>query len=332
MAGIVKVVVIRDFVGIVAEREEIAQRAAKRLDVQWKTTEALPPLDTSEEVEAALRANPAKRRELLIDGDVDAVLSRDPTRTLNRTVRMAVSDACVDWTVVRGGPTIATVRWKVWSGTQNPHSLRADLALLMGMNEAHIEIVRMDAAGCYGRNCADDVAADAALLSRAAGAPVRVQLSREDEHAWEPKGAAQLMDVRGALSAEGELAAYDFATRYPSNDAPTLALLLTGTLSGEPQVFEMGDRTAVPPYDYEAMRVVCDDTPPIVRASWLRGVSALPNTFAHRVVHRRTRGGSGRRSGRVSAEALARPARGRSRESGGRARGLAARACAKPRR
>jgi nicotinate dehydrogenase subunit B len=43
----------------------------------------------------------------------------------------------------------------------------------------------------------------------------------------------------------------------------------------------MGDRTAVPPYDYRSMRIVCDDTPPIVRASWLRGVSALPNTFAH---------------------------------------------------
>ncbi|MDI7066550.1 molybdopterin-dependent oxidoreductase, partial [Klebsiella pneumoniae] len=61
----------------------------------------------------------------------------------------------------------------------------------------------------------------------------------------------------------------------------TLALLLTGTLSPQPQVFEMGDRTAVPPYDYRTMRIVCDDTPPIVRASWLRGVSALPNTFAH---------------------------------------------------
>jgi len=280
LSGIVKVVVIRDFVGIVAEREEVAQQAAKRLHVQWKAAQPLPPLETSEEVEAALRANPAKRRDLVIDGDVDAALSQDPSRTLNRTyVWPFQMHASI-------GPSCAVADYregalKVWSGTQNPHSLRADLALLMSMDEALIDIVRMDAAGCYGRNCADDVAADAALLSRATGAPVRVQLSREDEHAWEPKGAAQLMDVRGALSAEGELAAYDFATRYPSNDAPTLALLLTGVLSAQPQVFEMGDRTAVPPYDYRSMRVVCDDTAPIVRASWLRGVSALPNTFAH---------------------------------------------------
>ncbi|HYS66120.1 MAG TPA: molybdopterin cofactor-binding domain-containing protein [Paraburkholderia sp.] len=280
LPGIVKVVVIRDFVGIVAEREEVAQQAVKRLNVRWKAVEGLPPLETSEEVEAALRANPAKRRDLVIEGDVDAALAQDPARTLERTyVWPFQMHASI-------GPSCAVADYredklKVWSGTQNPHSLRADLALLMSMDEAHIEIVRMDAAGCYGRNCADDVAADAALLSRATGSPVRVQLSREDEHAWEPKGAAQLMDVRGALGAEGELAAYDFATRYPSNDAPTLALLLTGTISAQPQVFEMGDRTAVPPYDYRSMRIVCDDTPPIVRASWLRGVSALPNTFAH---------------------------------------------------
>ena len=139
----------------------------------------------------------------------------------------------------------------------------------------------MEAAGCYGRNCADDVSADAVLLSRAVGRPVRVQLTREQEHAWEPKGTAQLMDVNGGLNADGSVAGYDFATRYPSNGAPTLALLLTGAIPHTPVVFEMGDRTAIPPYDYENLRVVAHDMPPIVRASWLRGVSALPNTFAH---------------------------------------------------
>ncbi|APA88327.1 molybdopterin-dependent oxidoreductase [Paraburkholderia sprentiae WSM5005] len=285
LPGIVKVVVIRDFVGIVAEREEIAQLAARRLDVRWKTVDGLPPLDTGEQVEAALRANPATRRDLVIEGDVDAALAQHPARTLERTyvwpfqMHASIGPSCAvaDYrNTDREGAKL-----NVWSGTQNPHSLRADLALLLALDEARIDIVRIDAAGCYGRNCADDVAADAALLSRAVGAPVRVQLSREDEHGWEPKGAAQLMDVRGALSAEGELAAYDFATRYPSNDAPTLALLLTGAIPAQPQVFEMGDRTAVPPYDYRSMRIVCDDTPPIVRAAWLRGVSALPNAFAH---------------------------------------------------
>ncbi len=117
--------------------------------------------------------------------------------------------------------------------------------------------------------------------SRAVGAPVRVQLTREQEHAWEPKGAAQLMKVRGGLNADGSVAAYDFATSYPSNAAPTLALLLTRTIEPVAQAFEMGDRTAVPPYGYAHQRITVNDMPPILRASWLRGVSALPNSFAH---------------------------------------------------
>ncbi|MDT8870288.1 molybdopterin-dependent oxidoreductase [Komagataeibacter rhaeticus] len=70
--------------------------------------------------------------------------------------------------------------------------LRADLALLMGIPTSEIKVIRHEAAGCYGRNCADDVGGDAALLSRAVGRPVRVQLSREQEHVWEPKGQPSL--------------------------------------------------------------------------------------------------------------------------------------------
>jgi nicotinate dehydrogenase subunit B len=169
----------------------------------------------------------------------------------------------------------------VWAGSQKPARAARRPGRLMGMADTAIDVVRMEAAGCYGRNGADDVAADAALLSRAVGAPVRVQLTREQEHAWEPKGAAQLMQVNGGLDADGSVAAYDFQTSYPSNGAPTLALLLTRTIEPVAQAYEMGDRTARPPYDYENLRVSVNDMPPMLRASWLRGVSALPNSFAH---------------------------------------------------
>ncbi len=159
--------------------------------------------------------------------------------------------------------------------------LRGDLAKLLQMRPESIDIRRHEAAGCYGRNCADDVSADACLLSRAVGRPVRVQLTREQEHAWEPKGAAQLIEIDGALGADGALAAYDFETRYPSNRGPNLALLLTGAIPPDPQPSDMGDRTAIPPYRYETERIRVQDMAPIVRASWMRGVSAMPNSFAH---------------------------------------------------
>jgi nicotinate dehydrogenase subunit B len=274
--GLVAVVRIGDFVGVIAEREENAVKASAQLKVSWKPTPTLPDL---KDVETALRANPSTPRTLIDKGDVDAAIA-SAAKPMRRTYvwpyqmhgsigpSCAVAD-CQDGNV------------RVWSGTQNPHLLRADLALLLRRPESEIDVIRMEAAGCYGRNCADDVSADAVLLSHAAGRPVRVQLTREQEHAWEPKGTAQLMDVNGGLRADGSVAGYDFATRYPSNGAPTLALLLTGAIAPTPAVFEMGDRTAIPPYDYENMRVVAHDMPPIVRASWFRGVSALPNTFAH---------------------------------------------------
>ncbi|KWR89733.1 xanthine dehydrogenase family protein molybdopterin-binding subunit [Cupriavidus sp. IDO] len=272
--GLVDVVVQGDFVGVVAEREEYAVLAARRLRLKWKPVPPLPALD---DPEPALRANPAQRRELLSEGEMPPggagrILDRHYVWPYQMHGSIGPSCAVADWH--EDGLT-------VWSGTQNPHVLRIDLAWLCGLGEDSIEIVRMEAAGCYGRNCADDVCADAALLSRAAGRPVRVQLSREQEHLWEPKGAAQLMDVSATLGTDGELLGYDFTSRYPSNDAPTLALVLTGTVPNAPRTLEMGDRTAVPPYAYRARRIACDDTPAIVRASWLRGVSALPNSFAH---------------------------------------------------
>jgi nicotinate dehydrogenase subunit B len=274
--GLIEVVRIGDFVGVVAEREENAIKAAARLKVSWKPTPALPDL---KHIETALRANPSTPRVLIDKGDVDAAIAaadKPMQRTYVWPYQMHGSI----------GPSCAVAEWhedfvRVWSGTQNPHLLRADLAKLLHQPETEIDVIRMEAAGCYGRNCADDVSADAVLLSRAVRRPVRVQLTREQEHAWEPKGTAQLMQINGGLNADGSVAGYDFATRYPSNGAPTLALLLTGTITPTPAIFGMGDRTAIPPYDYDNMRVVANDMPPIVRASWLRGVSALPNTFAH---------------------------------------------------
>jgi nicotinate dehydrogenase subunit B len=274
--GLVAVVTIGDFIGVVTEREENAVKAAAQLKVSWKPTPTLPDL---KDIETALRANPSTPRVLIDKGDVDAAIAA-ADRPMQRTyvwpyqMHGSIGPSCAVADVREGFA-------RVWSGTQSPHHLRTDLALLLQRQENEIDVIRMEAAGCYGRNCADDVSADAVLLSRAVGRPVRVQLTREQEHAWEPKGTAQLMDVNGGLNADGSAAAYDFATRYPSNGAPTLALLLTGMIPAVPDVFHMGDRTAIPPYDYNAIRVIAHDMPPIVRASWLRGVSALPNSFAH---------------------------------------------------
>ncbi|AHG65174.1 xanthine dehydrogenase family protein molybdopterin-binding subunit [Advenella mimigardefordensis] len=272
----IKVVVQGDFVGVVARREEHAIRAARELKITWKP---VAPLEDLQDLEAAIRRQPMSERILQDNRGEHPDLPPagiDIKRTYVWPYQMHASI----------GPSCAVADYqpghvRVWSGSQNPHMLRVHLSQLSGLDEAQIEIIRLQAAGCYGRNCADDVCGDALLLSQQTGVPVRVQLSREQEHGWEPKGAAQLMDVQGSIDAQGNLLDYDFSTHYPSNDGPLLALLLTGQEPALPRSLQMGDRTAVPPYGYRRQKIVCNDMATIVRASWLRGVSALPNSFAH---------------------------------------------------
>ncbi len=274
--GLVAVVREGDFVGVVAEREEHAEQAMRDLRLQWHDWPGQPALD---DLARALRANPSTPRVVARTGDAAAANAAAPVRLQRRYVWPYQLHASI-------GPSCAVADWRgeavtVWAGTQNPHVLRADLALLLGLPAPAVDVVRLEAAGCYGRNGADDVAADAALLSRAVGRPVRVQLTREQEHQWEPKGAAQLMEVDGSVDDDGRLQGWDFHTSYPSNASPTLALLLTGRVKADALAYQMGDRTAVPPYRVPHLAVTVHDMPPILRASWLRGVSALPNSFAH---------------------------------------------------
>lgn len=275
IANDIKVVVRGDFVAVVARREEHAIKAMKALKIQWKTVPELLPLHDLEKV---LREQEHQVRPLLSqdDAEPEAQAGALLKRSYIWPYQMHASV----------GPSCAVAHYEaegltVWAGTQNPHMLRVELAQLIGHDEGFVNIVRYEASGCYGRNCADDVCADAALVSKETGLPVRVQLTREQEHGWEPKGAAQLMDIEGGLDQQGRLLSYNFTTRYPSNDAPGLALILTGLRSNKPRMLEMGDRTSVPPYIYPRMQITSHDMPPIVRAAWLRGVSAMPNSFAH---------------------------------------------------
>ncbi|MGH9681026.1 MAG: xanthine dehydrogenase family protein molybdopterin-binding subunit, partial [Candidatus Acidiferrales bacterium] len=122
----------------------------------------------------------------------------------------------------------------IWTGTQGPHRTQNEIAKLLRYTKKDVRIVYVEGAGCYGRLCADDVAQDAAVLSRAVGKPVRVQWSREDEHGWEPKGPPQLLIARAGVDSGGKITAWEFEDRSipwtAGPDLPNLAARQTGTL------------------------------------------------------------------------------------------------------
>ncbi len=110
------------------------------------------------------------------------------------------------------GPSCAIAEFKdgaltSWSASQATHNLRRQLALMFSLPVDKVRCIYVEGSGCYGRNGHEDAAADAALLAKAVGKPVRVQWSRADEHGWDPKGPPTLMDMRASLDAGGNVTA-----------------------------------------------------------------------------------------------------------------------------
>jgi len=187
------------------------------------------------------------------------------------------------------GPSCAVADVKdsgttVWSATQNPYGLRANLAKVFGISVDKLRVVYMDGSGSYGTNGADDAAADALLLSRAAGQPVRVQWMREDEHGWDPKGPAQLHELRGSIDANGNITAWETQMWVPDGPQGNRALLGPQSAAMS-QTHGQGAGLMTlnldPPYPVPNLRVVSHhlkDTP--LRLSNLRAPGKIANIFA----------------------------------------------------
>jgi nicotinate dehydrogenase subunit B len=213
-----RVVRIKDFLAVVAEREWNAVRAAKALRVRWTGGGGLPG---STRVHAAMRTTEiAKNESLIKQGDSTGVL-RGSARKYEASYEWpAQSHASM-------GPSCAVADYKpgsltVWSASQGTHGQRRALARDLGMPVEQVRVIYMDGSGSYGTNGGDDVVADAVLISRELGRPVRVQWMREDEHGWDPKGPPQLLDLRAALDAQGNIAAWETEAWLPEN-TPNLA-------------------------------------------------------------------------------------------------------------
>jgi nicotinate dehydrogenase subunit B len=282
--GLVTIVHRNNFIGLVAEREEQAILAAKLLKVEWQEPATLPRM---EDLYTALRSQPTQDSLLSEAGDVEGAL-RQAVQSLHATYYQPYhAHASI-------GPSCAVAEVKddqitIWSSTAGPYPLRAALAQLLGVPVENVRFIHMEGAGSYGQNGADDVAADAAILAKAVGKPVRVQWSREDEFVWEPKAPAMVMDVRGGLDAQGNVVAWEYQVWSPSHVArPRFAgqLLTAQLLSGQeapPLRFSFGaERNARTNYVFPDQRVTVhwlEHSP--LRASAFRSLGGAENTFAN---------------------------------------------------
>jgi CO/xanthine dehydrogenase Mo-binding subunit len=233
MPGIVKVVVKKNFVGVVAEKPWQAMQAAGRLKATWQHGPGLP---AQADFYDHLRKQPSRDALVVDSKDVDEKLAAAATvlkATYVHPYQMhgSMGTPCAVADVQRDKVT-------VWSQTQSAYPTRNGVAMLLGVPADKVRVIYTRGAGCYGLNGADTVSYDAALLSQAVGRPVRVQLSRKDENAWENYGSACVIDQRVGVDANGTIVAWDYETWLasrggrPGYEQP--GNVVTGMLAGFP--------------------------------------------------------------------------------------------------
>jgi nicotinate dehydrogenase subunit B len=287
LPGVLKLVRDGSFVGVLAQREYQAVRAAAVLATRlsWEETASLP---NQAELYSAVDALPSQPTAILERG-VRAAAGTTLSARYRKPFQLhaSIGPSCSVAQFVDG-------KYTVWSHTQGVFPLREALAELLGVDKALVHCIHVEGSGCYGHNGADDVAADAILLARALpGKPVRVQWMREDEHAWEPMGPPMLSRAKATLDAAGKIADFEYEVWSPPHNArPGKAgNLLAGTLLAKPftpppavpipQPEGGGDRNAIPLYALPNARVVhhfIDRAP--IRTSALRSLGAYHNVFS----------------------------------------------------
>ena len=306
LPGLVRVVVKKNFVGVVAEKPWQAIQAAGKLKISWTRGTGLP---SHRDFHDVLRHQKPTRDTFLVNSkDVEEKFTAaaklvKATYLFPYQMHGSIGTACAVADVQEGKATI-------WSATQAVFPLKTSAAMLLGLQPANVHVIFRMGPGCYGCNGADPVSYDAALLSQAVGRPVRVQLTRKDEMAWENYGFAFVIDERVALDADGTIAAWDHESWSPTMGgrpgANNPGNVVTGHLAGfEPATFTprspapdpsafANNSNGVPSYVSGCVSGRCGGTGTIasqrvlthnVQSSFftgpLRSPERLQNTFAH---------------------------------------------------
>lgn len=297
-----KVALFRDgsFIGVMADREEVAAAAIAHLEtlVTWHLPETLP---NGSDLKTFLTTAPSEQR-VVDELATEVTPSSDATHFESWYQKPYIAHASI-------GLSCALAQWttnklEVWSHSQGIFNLKSDIEVYLQreLGDAQMPEVlvhHLEGAGCYGHNPADDVAFDAMLLARQAqGRPVRLMWSRTAELSCGPMGSAHLVKIEADLSPNGDIHNWVHTiwsngyTSRPGRSAPgNLSFVAAAELSNpfdtplslDPPMSAGGggDRNSIPLYDLPNYKVVYNrllEMP--IRTSAIRALGGYANVWA----------------------------------------------------
>ena len=317
--GLIKVVSKGNYVAVVCEREEQAIQAARQLKVNWQKP-ATAPFPDSESLFTFMRAAATtSSTPPIVVGNLDAamkgaakVIEADYDIPFQGHTSIGPAHAMAD---------PSNDQLTIYSNDMKSYGLRDGVAEFLKMPRDRVRVVWMEGPQAYGRTAADDAGFEAAFLAKEIGRPVRIQWMRNEETAWDTKGPAFAVKVRGGLDAQGNLVAFDYDARaadfnhlgYNEHDT-----VLISQLMGNRRAMPARGSAATPNEMYaipsRRMTFVCRQPAAYLGDAGSNGQPARPERSAVdvrvRVLHRRARGRGECGSARVPAQASQREHRG----------------------
>jgi CO/xanthine dehydrogenase Mo-binding subunit len=211
LPGFIKVVRKGNYVAVVCEREEQAIRAARELKATWEKP-ATAPFPASEDLFRYMRAaKPTSTDDAIVAGNPDTAFS-----SAAHVIEAEYEVPFQGHTAIAGAHATADPsngQMTVYSNDMKAYGMRRGIAEFLNMPHDKVRVVWMQGPQAFGRTAADDAGFEAAWIAREIGRPVRVQWMRNEETAWDTKGPAFLIKIRGGLDPDGRLAAYDYNAR-----------------------------------------------------------------------------------------------------------------------
>jgi CO/xanthine dehydrogenase Mo-binding subunit len=288
LPGVIKVVRNGNFLAVVAKKEFQAIKAMATLSAaaKWRETPSLPKQN---DLLRVLTSLPSQDSTIFQQSNPSTVGQRTIEATYTRPYQAhgSIGPSCAIAQFVNDAMT-------VWSHTQGVYPDRQAIAEMLRVPPASVRCIHVEGSGCYGHNGADDAAADAALIARELpGLPVRVQWTREQEHAWAPFGPAMVTKLKASLDGSGTISDWNFEvwsnthSMRPGGAGSMLAAQHMAQPFAVPAPRPVplpaggGDRNAIPIYKFPNAHVVHHFIPAMpVRISAMRALGAYHNVFS----------------------------------------------------
>jgi CO/xanthine dehydrogenase Mo-binding subunit len=201
----VQVVRDGDFVGVVAEEASIAEEALSAIEAKWN----VPAQVSNKELFDYLRNNPdtGGGGPQHVSGSVAHAMATGAAKLEQHYTVQYIAHAPLE-------PRAAVAEWNgdkltVWTGTQRPFGVRDELAETFRIPVTKVRVIMPDMGSGYGGKHTGECAIEAARLAKAAGKPVKLVWTREEEFTWAYFRPAGWIEIRSGVQHDGKLVAWE---------------------------------------------------------------------------------------------------------------------------